>query len=821
VAGIVAALVLNVTSALAQITLPTPDNIFTNPADTAWTTAANWSNGVPDNTEDALIDDGLTAFYDADISGGGIEFGTLTIGVGSTFDYDSLGGGGQDFTNGATIYFENNSQLTISSGSLNSAIDYKIPSGSTATLRLTAGAHNRPRGTVEGAGNFEIELQGWIQQRWEAANFTGNMTFSSVSGNQYLREFGGWSGSNQMLGTGTNTIENNVRIEQNTSHKVPDTATVKLVGAAGGNDEKWNVGVDRSEAIADLIIESPVAASSAPYIYSRNGYLKASSSVSFEGTAGTVEIDSAFVPPSGYSSEFDVRGADVIFGGTGDWTVNGDIEFWFDSSTTISNTTNATIGTEYFRGSGDLTKTGSGTLIMGDGLWADYGDTFTVSAGALSFTNSSSTPIFGELSVTNTGTIALDYTGTGSVRRLYLDGSPAAVGVWGAPSSGAPNTTNLLTGTGFIQNNGGAVPNIYWWDGGDTDNPATGDLVSQGGNGTWNTTTSNWDNGDIPHTTWGNTADDEAIFGGANVDYTVNIAEPIALGDLTIEMTGDEDEYTFNGAALNFGAGATIRVSDNRSDQTFTCPITGSPDVETKDWGAGNQYQGIKFAPTSGTVTLGDVLNPNNSGSTDKAGFTMGGSTTGNSVNSIDYAASDRYGTVYCEGGEWTVGYIRTGTVRLSGGTLIANGNVSAGYQNFVFTGGTLAGTGVVDEAISAPAAGTIAPGDPTGTLTITNNNCDIDGTLAITISGAQVSTLAVDPANTLDITGATLDVTGATGQGEFVIATYGDASKLLGEPFASTNGLPDDASVEYDYNSDTAIAIVIPPPAGTLIMLR
>lgn len=297
-------------------------------------------------------------------------------------------------------------------------------------------------------------------------------------------------------------------------------------------------------------------------------------------------------------------------------------------------------------------------------------------------------------------------------------------------------------------------------------------------------------------------------------------AASLTLSNLTF---GFAATYTFPaGGTLNFLPGATIANADNRYDITITNAITGSPAVNIKDAGAKNTYLGFNFAPSSGTVTLGAVLNPDNTTVTsgyDKSGITLAGSTLNNSVASIDYVGGDQYADVNVQGGEWTVGDIRTGTVRLSGGTLIANGSVVGDYGNFVFTGGTLAGTGVVYEAVTVPATvGTIAPGDPTGTLTITNNNCTINGTLAITINGNQVSTLTVDPAQTLTISSATLAVDLQSSPSDpVIIATYG-AGNLVGA-FASNN-LPAGWTIDYAANGGTAISLT-GPPSGTVIMFR
>jgi len=815
------ALVFAATSALAQVTLPSPTSPnFDNDGgggDGMWTNAANWdTDAIPLNTEDAKINDGLTAFYDADIGlGGAIALGTLTIGVGSTFEYDPAGDSGSDFTDGNDIYFANNSQLTIS-GFFNSNFDLRVPAASSATVEV----NGRPRGTVEGEGNLEFIINGsWIQQRWQAANFTGDMTFTPSSGTRNLREFGGWSGSNQMLGQGNNTIGDNVYVDYtHADNKIPDNATLTLVGDGGSAAYKLNMA--RVDTIANLVFDSPTG--TADTIRRNSGdTLTVTNTVTFQGTAGTVTINDLQAAPSGNA----LVAGNMRFAGAGPWTVQGDGILAFTGASTITNDVDVTINNPI---ASSFTKVGTGKLTLG-GL-SSYDDTVTVSAGTLSLTNSSSVPVFGTLSISNSAALNLDYTGTGTVLLLYFDGAQAAAGVWGAPTSGAPNTTNLITGTGFINHNNGVVDNIFFWDG--TDLPGDGDLASDGGSGTWNTTTSNWDIGYAPHTTWGNTTADEAIFGGTA--GTVTLGEDITIGDLTINDASSGNKYTIQDNTLNF-SGGTITVNssqggNNNYQATFTCAITGTPAV-VLNHGENNR---TTFGPTSGTAILGTISGGGM--------IELGGSTTGNSI------AGTASSKIRLAGGTWTIsgdavayehflvdgtliceGLIRCNnrTLNLNDNvTLVINGSMETGHGSYPFSwaasGGTLKGTGVMkDDVITVPAAGILAPGYPTGTLTITNNHCIIDGTLAITIDGAQVSTLAVDPGFNLGITNATLDVTGATVPGEYVIATYGDATKLVGEPFASTNGLPDDAYVEYDYNSDTAIAIVIPPPAGAVILLR
>ncbi|NNC87503.1 MAG: hypothetical protein HKN82_03465 [Akkermansiaceae bacterium] len=238
----------------------------------------------------------------------------------------------------------------------------------------------------------------------------------------------------------------------------------------------------------------------------------------------------------------------------------------------------------------------------------------------------------------------------------------------------------------------------------------------------WNTADSVWSlvsGGPYNATTW--SSGDSAVFEGT--PGTVTLGETIIVSDLT--FTPASGGYLIDGNTLNFTAGATIRANDNRYNQTITSAITGSPAVETRDFGVGNQYNGLIFAPAGGTQTLGAVLNPNNTGNTDKAGITLAGSTTGNSVASIDYAGGDRYADTNLQSGGWTIpGGIRTGTLKVTGGTFTLGGTVRSDYNEFRATGGTVTGAFTIftnDRRGSPYFAGgsTVSPGAGIGTITV------------------------------------------------------------------------------------------------------
>jgi len=315
------------------------------------------------------------------------------------------------------------------------------------------------------------------------------------------------------------------------------------------------------------------------------------------------------------------------------------------------------------------------------------------------------------------------------------------------------------------------------------------DLYSSGPK-TWDTTTANWGTapgGPYGAAIWNNATPDNAVFEGSG--GTVSVAEPISVADLTFNISGS---YTIDGGSLAFAPGGTIANSDNRYWQTITGAISGSPTVHTKDWGAGNEYKGIRFAPGSGTVALGNVVNPNNSGTTDKAGFAMAGSTTGNTVSSITYAGGDRYGTVYKEGtSTWTTGDITTGTLRIESGTLVVNGTVNGLYQGVQFTGGTLAGTVTVNQSVTVPASGNLAPGG-TGQAGVMTFGSGLN--ISATAGGAGKLFLDLDALaaanDRIDVTGTADIGTGVLGFSDFTFADLGGVEAGSYVLIATTGGI-------------------------------
>ena len=104
-----------------------------------------------------------------------------------------------------------------------------------------------------------------------------------------------------------------------------------------------------------------------------------------------------------------------------------------------------------------------------------------------------------------------------------------------------------------------------FWDGANTG--GTGDGVSQGAAGTWNTTNTNWDAGAVARVAWINANNDFANFGGTA--GTVTLATPVSANRLIFATTGyilgsaSTNPLTLSGPAPEISAGTSITVTIN------------------------------------------------------------------------------------------------------------------------------------------------------------------------------------------------------------------------------------------------------------------
>lgn len=156
--------------------------------------------------------------------------------------------------------------------------------------------------------------------------------------------------------------------------------------------------------------------------------------------AGTLSLDAA----NTYGGSTTVNAGTLRLGGSqgsGDIIVNfgGTLEIARGSDLSLPNS---------FSGGGRLVKSGTARLTL-TGSQTRGGDT-VIHAGTLAL-RSASLGDDSELSITSAAVLALEHTGTDTIRVLRFDGIAQAPGLWGAPGSGAPRESSRLSGSGLLQ----------------------------------------------------------------------------------------------------------------------------------------------------------------------------------------------------------------------------------------------------------------------------------------------------------------------------------------------------------------------------------
>jgi len=159
-----------------------------------------------------------------------------------------------------------------------------------------------------------------------------------------------------------------------------------------------------------------------------------------------------------------------------------------------------------------------------------------------------------------------------------------------------------------------------------------------------------------------------------------------------------------------------------------------------------------------------------------------------------------------------------TGATTISNGALLVNGSLTNLSAVTVQNGGRLGGIGTVNGAVTVNSGGTLKPGDPTGTLTCSNNltvNADATNLFALGSSSA-----AVTVAGTLTL-GGVLNITdaGGFGDGTYVLFTYPAGSLTyngltLGttpSPFTCTINTNTAGQVKLDVTSMSALFSAVP----------
>jgi hypothetical protein len=592
----VAALVLTATPAWAQVP-PAPTTTFNQTINTDWLNGGNWTPGVPTGADDAKIDDGKTAFYDQQVNGDP-AFGTLTLGVNSTLQFKA--GNNQGIPTGKDVYFSDGSVLEYTAGSSNRDPNFFVLPDADATWKTASNTFFR--GTLQGAGDFTVEMSGTVESRVEAANFTGHLTYESDNGStRHVSRLGRFGGTTS-VGSGGATFSDDVFVTQERGDRMHDDATVTFSGA-GGSDYKWS-SRGGNETISNLIIESPNQ--SGPYLITGNGTnstrVRVTDTAIFQGTAGTVEIESNMSGEFGGAarvSGVDIFADNLLFQGTGEWTIDGSLvttnagqaanyapgSIGIANGGDVTTNTDATVNAAFDAPSG-FTKLGAGTLTLNymDPVRTVQGGTQNFNPKGIVNVDEGTLALGGNASLNGTTTINVATGG-----RL-LQNSSTALTVAPTLNGAGSGSKAVLGGTGLI-NTAVTLDNL-----GDTLSPGNSPgIMPFGTSQTWASFTYEWEtndwNGDIGTGT-----------GVAGTDF-----DQITI-DGTLDLTGGSGSYVLEIISLDGADMPGDVVNFDDSDQSWNILTTtgGITGFDVANW----TVDASNFTNTTdGTFTLEEVGN--------------------------------------------------------------------------------------------------------------------------------------------------------------------------------------------------------------------
>lgn len=384
-----------------------------------------------------------------------------------------------------------------------------------------------------------------------------------------------------------------------------------------------------------------------------------------------------------------------------------------------------------------------------------------------------------------------------------------------------------------------------FWDG--TDSTADAD----GGAGTWDTSSANWDSAATAgtNTIWNNTthASTVATFGGTA--GTVTLGTAITTGGLAFNTTG----YVIAGSATNtLGGGARSITTATGVSATVSARIAGTSlsiaGSGTLTLSGDNTYSGSTSFSGGGIVIAGsntafgagqltwnlstpqttlrsDGTNRTFGNSISHAGnFTLGGSGTGNltfsntlalgstskslTVNAItaEFQGNiSRGGGTYTKAGSGTLIFSgnatswTSGTFAVSEGTALINGTLGGSANTTVASGSTLGGSGRIVGTVSV--SGVLASGN-NGIESLSTNALTFNNNSTYAFQGNRDAAAAV-AGDLTAVTGA-LSLSGTvnltlTDLGTLGTWAAGEKLTLIGYSGAWNNGL-------FTYNSSSLV---------------
>ncbi|WP_440675956.1 autotransporter-associated beta strand repeat-containing protein [Candidatus Pelagibacter sp. HIMB1593] len=748
------------------------------------------------------IDDGNLTFggrltagannYDLTITGGDgtirpsgglvLNSGTLTMSATGTFfaENSSTYSGGTTVTAGAIQYGNNDAfgtgAITMTGGKFytSDASDFTIDENLNLQGSITLGNSGDSNtitfsGTNTLTGNTTASIDSAVSM---AAIDDGSNTYNLIksgSGTLTLSGSNGYDGTTTISAgtlTVTGTLDNNtaVAVSSGAIYDVDSSDTIASVSGAGNieiaSSQTLTAGDSNDKTLSGVISGSgglTKAGSGTQTLSGANTYSGATTI-----NAGTLSVTGSLSDSTGVTiasgAIYDVDASDTVasIGGA------GNIEIAGSQTLTFGDGNNKTLS-GVISGSGGLTKAGSGTQTLSGNN--TFSGSTTINAGTLTVT--------GSLSDSTAVSVA-----SGAV--YDVDASDTIASVSGAGNIEIASSQTLTAG----DSNDKTLSGVISGSGGFT--KAGSSTYTLSGTNTY-TGNTNINSGTL--TVSGTLSDSTAVTVASGAIYDVDVSDTIASvdGAGTIEIanavtltTGDANDQELSGTIS--GSGSITKVGNGILTLSSTNSYSGDTTISAGTLLVTSQLGGGSYA--------GDISNAGDLGINSSNNQTLSGVISGS-------------GTINKSGfGELTLTGANTfdGTINIAGGTLFAGGSSDSSNKitegNIIVKGGTLSGSGIIDGNVTfSSTAGTLAPGNSIGTLTINDNltlsaddttNIEFNSTTAdkIVINGNTelAGTISLYPEDTTysDITHTIVDASGGgTFNGTFSTETMNNESNL------------------------------------------